>query len=255
LAPAAGRLTPDATGEIVVSPGEPAAMTRDASSGRTAIELAGPVSQAPILTSTHIQNGGLPPATHFTFAANAPGAIVERPASDPGASPADGTAALGSVALTSAAPIAETSRAGTLPPTTPLALPADPEAGFDDGFGTRITWMAEQRLGHAQIRLNPEHVGPIDVRVQLDGNRVSAEFTSAHAEVRQAIEASLPRLREMLVQHGLQLGQADVGHGQPGRRGDPMRGHGHDPAREAGLDPHPTAGPIRSARGLLDEYA
>lgn len=138
----------------------------------------------------------------------------------------------------------------------PLPMPADPSAGFDDGFGTRIAWMAEQRLGHAEIRLNPEHVGPIDVRVELDGDRVRAEFQSAHAEVRQAIEASLPRLRELLGQHGLQLGQADVGQRQAGQDGSAARG---DAAARGESRPGDDAPPATAAqvrlRGLLDEYA
>jgi len=97
---------------------------------------------------------------------------------------------------------------------TPLAMPTRPDDGFDDGLGARIGWMAEQKLGHAQIRLNPENAGPIDVRIQLDGSQVNASFHSASAEVRQALEASLPRLREMLGQQGMQLGNTDIGQGQ-----------------------------------------
>lgn len=212
---------------------------------------------AAVLPATISAAGGTtgePSAALTALAAGALGASAERTGSGPGVGTADAPSLLDNT-LTTAAPAAASVRAGALPPTAPLALPADPGAGFDDSFGVRIAWMAGQRIGHAQIRLNPEHVGPIDVRVQLDGNRVSAEFHSAHAEVRQAIETSLPRLREMLGQHGLQLGQADIGQRQSDRRGEPMLGHGHDPAREAELDPRMTASPIRSARGLLDEYA
>src|SRR5690606_20322342 len=100
------------------------------------------------------------------------------------------------------------------PPTValpPLAMPANPAAGFDDGFGERIVWMVDQRLGHAEIRLNPEHLGPIDIRVELDGDVVRAGFHSARPEVLEAIEATLPRLRELLGQHGMQLGQSQHG--------------------------------------------
>lgn len=149
-------------------------------------------------------------------------------------------------------------RAVAVLPGAPLALPANPDAGFDDGFGTRIAWMAEQRLGHAEIRLNPEHIGPIDVRVQLDGDRVNAEFHSAHAEVRQALEASVPRLRELLGQQGLQLGHADVGQRQAWQ--NPSTGDGASVQQgEAGGKDLPQAASttelrIRSRR-LLDEYA
>lgn len=137
---------------------------------------------------------------------------------------------------------------------TPVTVPPDPQTGFDDGFGARLVWMAEQRLGHAEIRLNPEHLGPIEVRVQVDGTQVSAEFHSGHAGVRQAIEASLPRLREMLGQQGLQLGQADVGQRQAGS-GQPARRDGD--ANSTGASPVNARTPTRQlrSRGLLDEYA
>src|SRR5690606_25495557 len=145
----------------------------------------------------------------------------------------------------------------------PLALPAEPGDGFDDGFGARIAWMAGQRLGHAEIRLNPEHVGPIDVRLKLDGDQVRAEFNSANAEVRQAIEASLPRLREMLGQQGLQLGHAAAGQGRPDADGGAARAGGSGPAQAGGgggggdadgAGPAPAAAPVRT-RGLVDAYA
>ena len=147
---------------------------------------------------------------------------------------------------------------GAVPvPGAPLQMPAQPDAGFDDGFGARIAWVAEQRLGHAEIRLNPEHVGPIEVRVHLDGTRVDAEFHSAHAEVRQAIEASVPRLRELLGQQGLQLGQAGVGaqHAWQDRsaRADTPVPDGDASAQTAPATA-PATLPLRSRR-LLDEYA
>ncbi len=186
-----------------------------------------------------------------------PAALVEAAASAREGAPATqpGFALdAGTVAAAAPPPAARSQAAPALPP---LPMPADPAAGFDEGFGTRVVWMAEQRLGHAEIRLNPEHVGPIEVRVQLDGEQVRAEFHSANIEVRQAIEASLPRLRELLGQHGLQLGQADVGQGQAGREGGDGRtaaagrgGNGTGTREETSQDP----APVR-VRGLLDEYA
>ncbi len=138
--------------------------------------------------------------------------------------------------------------------------PLGVDNGFEDGFGSRIAWLADQKIGHAEIRVTPDHLGTIDVRLQLDGNRVNAEFNSAQAEVRHALESSLPRLRDMLGQQGLQLGHADVGQRQsgqqPGSNGPPTAtgggNDGGDIATHAGWTPGPT---VRAARGLLDEYA
>ncbi|MEN1941495.1 flagellar hook-length control protein FliK [Luteimonas sp. MJ174] len=141
-------------------------------------------------------------------------------------------------------------------PLPPLPMPADPQTGFDDGFGSRIAWVAGQQLGHAEIRLNPEHVGPIDVRVRMEGDQVHTEFHSAHADVRQAIEASLPRLRELLGQHGFHLGQADVGQRDPGQQPRTRAAApGHDEAGTAPAAPAATAALPRRSHGLLDAYA
>jgi flagellar hook-length control protein FliK len=157
------------------------------------------------------------------------------------------------VAATQAAPLAATRHAA--PALPPLPVPAHAASGFDDGFGDRIAWMVDQRVGHAEIRLNPEHLGPIDVRVQLDGDIVRAGFHSAHAEVLQAIEATLPRLRELLGQHGLQLGQADVGQRYAGQEGAPGRAGSPASSGEADADTSgPAPAPVRP-RGLVDMYA
>ena len=139
-------------------------------------------------------------------------------------------------------------------PQPALMQPANPDAGYGDDLGSSVVWMAEHRIGHAALQVSPDHLGPIEVRLQLDGARVHAEFYSAQPEVRHALEASLPRLRELLGQQGLQLGQADVGqrHRDDTRRA-PM------PASVQGDcfpdDPRPLPTTLRRARGLVDEYA
>jgi flagellar hook-length control protein FliK len=147
----------------------------------------------------------------------------------------------------------------TAPVAAPTALPLMLDADFDDGLGARVTWMAEQRIDHAQIRVSPESLGPIDVRLQLDGHRVNAQFHAANADVRQALESGMDRLRDMLGRQGMELGQAQVGsgarHGPDGRGSAPSngtaRGNGSEPATEA---PGMRVALPRS-RGLLDEYA
>ena len=142
--------------------------------------------------------------------------------------------------------------------TPQLSQPADPANGYDDGFSGHVVWLAGQRIGQAEIRVVPDHLGAIDIRLQMDGNNVRAEFHSSQPEVRQALEASLPRLREMLGQQGLQLAHAGVGQGQSDQRqsgdGAPRPGHGGGLALpgEAGS---PLPPDFRRARGLLDVYA
>ena len=129
-------------------------------------------------------------------------------------------------------------------------------ADLDEAIGARVGWLAEQKIGHAHIRVTPNDLGPVEVKLQLDGDRIHATFSSSHAEVRQALENGLPRLREMLGEQGLQLAQADVGH----RQSDSGSSSG-TAAANAGVDADDDASmpatDVRTLqlRGLLDAYA
>ncbi|MBD9481112.1 flagellar hook-length control protein FliK [Pseudoxanthomonas sp. PXM02] len=133
---------------------------------------------------------------------------------------------------------------------------ADLQGGhFDEDIGDAVRWMADQKIGHAHIKVTPNELGTVEIRLRLEGDRVHADFASAQADVRQALESSLPRLRDMLGQHGFQLAHADVGqqHAPPSQGGGSHAGDGSgdagEPASEAPRSVRMTA------RGLVDAYA
>ena len=140
-----------------------------------------------------------------------------------------------------------------------LATDIGTQDDIDQAVGARLGWLADQKIGHAHIRLSPDDMGPVDVRLQLNGDKVHASFSSPHVDVRQALESSLPRLRELLGEQGFQLAHADVGHQAPG--GD---GNASGQASGGGIagdgEPSPGEASVSSAqlirqRGLLDAYA
>lgn len=102
----------------------------------------------------------------------------------------------------------------------PLPAPEVRARDFSDGFGAQLQWMANEQIGHARIRVSPQELGPVEVMLRLDGERISADFVSAHAETRQALEHGLPRLRDLLGEHGFQLAHAGVGQESPGSHDD-----------------------------------
>ncbi|MBD9467579.1 flagellar hook-length control protein FliK [Pseudoxanthomonas sp. PXM01] len=133
---------------------------------------------------------------------------------------------------------------------------ADLQGGhFDEDIGDAVRWMADQKIGHAHIKVTPNDLGTVEIRLRLEGDRIHADFASAQADVRQALESSLPRLRDMLGQHGFQLAHADVGqqHAPPSQGGGSPTGDGSGDASE------PVSEAPRSvrmtARGLVDAYA
>ena len=125
---------------------------------------------------------------------------------------------------------------------------------FDEDIGDAVRWMADQKIGHAHIKVTPNDLGTVEIRLRLDGDRVHADFSSAQAEVRQALENGLPRLRDMLGQHGFQLAHADVGQQHTPPSQGAASPHGESSADTEALTETPRT--VRmTARGLVDAYA
>lgn len=135
------------------------------------------------------------------------------------------TAAAADAPQTAPSPIAVPSNSTTAMPIqapaqatvqTPVAHPA-----WGDEFGQKITWLVTQKEQTAELHLNPPQLGPVDVVIKVNGDQASAMFTSPHAAVREAIEQALPKLRDMMADNGIMLGNASVnaqsqGNGQNG---------------------------------------
>ena len=82
-----------------------------------------------------------------------------------------------------------------------------------DDFATRISLMVRGGESQASLQLSPVDLGPMDVSVTVRDGQASIHFGAAHAETRALIEASLPRLREMLAAQGFNLMDASVSQG------------------------------------------
>ncbi|MEM8547089.1 MAG: flagellar hook-length control protein FliK, partial [Pseudomonadota bacterium] len=91
-----------------------------------------------------------------------------------------------------------------------LSLPLQ-DARWGQQFAERVAMIVNSRASGAELRLNPEHLGPIELSIDVDGGETRVQFAAAHALTRDAIEQHLPRLKEMLSEQGLQLTDANVG--------------------------------------------
>ncbi len=85
---------------------------------------------------------------------------------------------------------------------------------WQHALGERVTWMVRQDLQQAELRLNPRHLGPVEVRIEVRNEQASVTFSAHHAVTRDVLEAAIPRLREMLGEAGLALANADISHQQ-----------------------------------------
>ena len=162
-------------------------------------------------------------------------------------------------ALVSSAPRMATPN-GTPSLELPLAAtPGSPE--FSHELGERLLWLVREGVHEARLQLNPRELGPIEVRLGVSDGAAQVSFSAQHAGTAAAVQHSLPQLREMLAQQGLQLGQAEVSQQQPGtgqqtpQQERSAAGDARGPAGR-GVD-EPFAGErVRViGRGLVDAYA
>ena len=78
-------------------------------------------------------------------------------------------------------------------------------------FNERIVWMHTKSIPSAELRLNPQGLGPISIQVNVDKEQqASIVFNAQNAGVREAIEASIPKLREMLNAQQVNLAEVNV---------------------------------------------
>jgi hypothetical protein len=180
-----------------------------------------------------------------------------------GATEAGGMAAMGAAqVVTPQQPI----QANSTTFAAPLPIDIHPgHKGWDQAMGERMMWMIGNRVQAAEVRITPPHLGPIDIRISIQNDQASVSFLAQHGVVREALEASIPRLREMLGENNLQLANVDVGQREAGEQRNAAGfffGHGSNPGYdEAGLMDEGEAvvpegeGRYYQSDGLLDAFA
>lgn len=106
--------------------------------------------------------------------------------------------------------------ADTSAPTAPrtpahLAMTHAPQdAEFAGELANRLQVFARNGGHEATLQLHPADLGRLQVSITTDGDQARVLFVADSAAARDAIEQSMPRLREMLAQSGLQLSHSDV---------------------------------------------
>lgn len=144
----------------------------------------------------------------------------------------------------------------------PRLAPAVGTPAWGQALGEKIVWMATAAQQTATLTLNPPNMGPLQIVVNVSNEQATASFFSAQPEVRQALEAAFPRLKEMMNEAGIQLGQATVSADTPRQDAPPHRQgqaiaspfHGTDDPAATALQTGQM--PVQqSGRGLIDTFA
>ncbi|HDY8038397.1 TPA: flagellar hook-length control protein FliK [Vibrio vulnificus] len=74
----------------------------------------------------------------------------------------------------------------------------------------KVQMMMSKNLKQLDIRLDPPELGRMQIRMTMSNDIANVHFTVTNPQARDIIEQTLPRLREMLAQQGMQLADSSV---------------------------------------------
>jgi flagellar hook-length control protein FliK len=141
-------------------------------------------------------------------------------------------------------------------PTFRVAAGVD-TAQFGQGVADHVSLMMDGNLTSAKLQVNPPALGPIEVRIALQGGHAQVSFSSHSAVTRDALESSSEKLREMLGSQGFSQVSVDISQRSFQERSP--QSHAYESAPSTSGDaPVLALAPLsmpRSASGLLDAYA
>lgn len=140
-------------------------------------------------------------------------------------------------------------------------------AGWTEELGNHVSWLAHRSESKAELVLTPPQMGRIEISLSVKGEQATASFASGNPVVREALEAALPRLREVLAEAGIQLGQAQV-NAENARQWAQQEKHGDNSASDRpratlqnGATSSVSSGSLstfsdlKGGRGLVDVFA
>jgi flagellar hook-length control protein FliK len=84
----------------------------------------------------------------------------------------------------------------------------------------KIRWMVNARNSMAEIRLDPPELGSMQVRVNVSGDAASVSFIVQSQHAKDALADAMPRLKDMLAEQGINLGESEVRKDNSSQNGD-----------------------------------
>jgi flagellar hook-length control protein FliK len=102
---------------------------------------------------------------------------------------------------------------------TPVHVPVpvtSPE--FPQALGVQISVLARDGIQQAELHLNPAEMGPLSIKIAIEGSQAQVNFGADSAVTRNAIENGLPELATALREAGFTLSGGGVHQQASGRR-------------------------------------
>lgn len=120
----------------------------------------------------------------------------------------------------------------------------------------RAAMMSLQKIQVAELQLDPPDLGSLHVKVTVNSDQqASVTFVSPHANVRDALDQSIVRLRDLLEQQGLDLVDVNVSDQQQGESSDEEANDNFETAEQPVNDESPPSSTEIVSHYGVDFYA
>jgi flagellar hook-length control protein FliK len=156
-------------------------------------------------------------------------------------------------------------------PPAQATLPMTPQSpAFAPALGQQIDVWMKGGVQHAEVQLSPQDLGPIRVRIEMEGAHTRVQMSADVPSTREALQQAMPQLSEQLGQVGISLtgggvsdqpafqqsqAQANAEGGFGGAGGSGRQGAGGRAAGGGDVAMASAARQQAQRRGLLDTYA
>ncbi len=100
----------------------------------------------------------------------------------------------------------------------------------------KVRWMVNTKNLVADIRLDPAELGSVHVKVAMSGDSATVNFVVQSHHARDAMDSATPRLREMLADKGIELGQSSVRQESNGQQQEQGELAGNGGGSEQGIE-------------------
>jgi flagellar hook-length control protein FliK len=81
---------------------------------------------------------------------------------------------------------------------------------FTNELKDKVMVMMNQKLQQIEIRLDPQELGNVNVKINLQNEQAVVSFTVQNQQAKEAFDQNLGRLKEMLAESGVDVGDANV---------------------------------------------
>ena len=151
---------------------------------------------------------------------------------------------------------------GRPPPARDVSMPTInlqvDKPSWQPALGERLVWMVSHAQQRAEIKLDPPQLGRLEVHVVMQGDRVQLAFAAETQASRELLEQSLPRLREMMADAGIDLADVNIADRE---RQAAQQDSADTTESSSSVQPEPAAADevdhadgVAHGRGLLDLY-